>query len=189
MTWLELLTRLLAPVCGQNPDHTWAPGGLPLPCCQRCLGLYAGAGVALCLHWWRRPKLSGRFLEAHGAFLLLMLPFGCHWLPQGPVLRALAGVLFGFGVATFLWLPLSGRVFLREASRPASQRVFGYALALALTLALAPGLGAAGGKPAAYALAGLVLWGALALAFLVLANAALGLGYALQLARRVRELV
>ncbi len=63
---------------------------------------------------WRRcctcgcgPRLTGRFLEMHGAFLLLMVPFGFHWVAQGPVLRTLTGVLFGFGVVTFLWLPLS----------------------------------------------------------------------------------
>ena len=43
---LEFLGQCFAFLCGQNPEHTWAPGGLLLPCCQRCLGLYVGAGIA-----------------------------------------------------------------------------------------------------------------------------------------------
>ena len=61
------------------------------------------------LHLWLKPKFSNRFLLVHGAFLLLMAPFGFHWLPQGPVLRTMTGVLFGFGVVTFLWLQPAAR--------------------------------------------------------------------------------
>ena len=106
---LDILSHVLAAVCGQNPGHTWAPGGMLLPCCQRCTGLYVGAGASGVLLLWLRPKLSGRFLEVHGAFLLAMAPFGFHWLAQGPMLRTVTGVLFGFAVVTFLWLPLQGR--------------------------------------------------------------------------------
>ena len=104
---LELLFHLFAGVCGQNPGHTWAPGGVLLPCCQRCTGLYAGAGVAMLLHLWVKPRLTGRFLEIHGAFLLVMAPFGLHWVAQGPGLRTALGALFGFGIVTYLWLPLA----------------------------------------------------------------------------------
>ena len=44
----DLLQTIFGWVCGQNPGHTWAPGGLMLPCCQRCTGLYAGAFFAGC---------------------------------------------------------------------------------------------------------------------------------------------
>jgi uncharacterized membrane protein len=111
------LHGLFGLVCGQNPDHTWAPGGLALPCCQRCLGLYAGAALAAVLHVFIRPNLTGRFLEVHGAFLLLMVPLGFHWVPQGPVLRTISGLLFGAGVTTFLWLPLA------ECGRPRPQQL------------------------------------------------------------------
>ncbi len=104
---LEILAHWFAAVCGQDLGHTWAPGGILLPCCQRCTGLYVAAGVAALLHLWLRPRPTGRFLEMHGAFLLVMVPFGLHWVAQGPVLRTLTGVLFGFGVVTFLSLPLS----------------------------------------------------------------------------------
>ena len=106
---IEGLFHLFAAVCGQNPGHTWAPGGMLLPCCQRCTGLYVGAGVAGLLHLWLRPRLSGRFLEIHGAFLIFMVPFGFHWVADGPVLRTVTGVLFGFGVVTCLWLAIETR--------------------------------------------------------------------------------
>jgi uncharacterized membrane protein len=101
---LEFLGHWFAAVCGQGPGHTWAPGGILLPCCQRCTGLYVGAGIAALLHLGLRPRLSGRLLQIHGGFLLVMVPLGFHWVAQGPVLRSLSGVLFGFGVVTFLWL-------------------------------------------------------------------------------------
>jgi hypothetical protein len=104
---IEILGHWFAAVCGQNPGHTWAPGGILLPCCERCVGLYIGAGVAALLHFALRPKLTGRFLQIHGAFLLVMVPFGFHWVAHGAALRSASGMLFGFGIFTFLWLPLS----------------------------------------------------------------------------------
>ena len=268
---LEFLGHWFGLLCGQDADHTWAPGGLLLPCCQRCLGLYVGAGIAACLHWRLRPRLSGRFLGAHGMFLLLMAPLGFHWLPQGAVPRTVSGVLFGFGVATFLWLPVgawaASRVFaprigtrhraaaaVGQASRarwfrgrdarvagsrfrigtppaggtPAPLAVAGgrpaplpaaswlarvlsrrgaeqtqaqnqcarpralpappcrYAIALAATLVVTPLLAALGGTAAAYALAGLALGGAAALALLTLANATLFLSGAIHIHRRLK---
>jgi uncharacterized membrane protein len=177
---LEALTHLFALVCGQNPGHTYAPGGLLLPCCQRCAGLYAGAGLAALLHLWLRPKLSGRFLEVHGAFLLAMVPFGCHWLDQGPWLRTLIGVLFGFGLATYLWLPLvrgnKGRG-LRHATGL-------YFLVLVGALVLLPWAACLERAFVAYVLSGWMACGALALLGLVLADAALGLAGAASWLRR-----
>ena len=173
---LDVLSHLFAAVCGQNPVHTWAPGGMLLPCCQRCTGLYVGAGVAALLHLRLRPKLSGRFLEIHGAFLLAMVPFGFHWLAQGPALRTVAGALFGFGVVTFLWLPLNSRItyhvslFTHHASR-----ITPYFLILAATLMLLPLAASLGGTFAAYLLSGLIAWGAMVLVVLVSADVGLGL--------------
>jgi uncharacterized membrane protein len=177
---LDIISHLFAAVCGQNPGHTWAPGGLLLPCCQRCTGLYVGAGVAALLHLWLRPKLSRRFLEVHGACLLAMAPFGLHWVVQGPVLRTTTGVLFGFAVVTFLWLPLSSR-FTFHVSRPGVRYYF---LVLGATLLLLPLAASVGGTFAAYALSGLIGWGALALFALVVAGVILGL---LGILRRMRR--
>jgi hypothetical protein len=116
---IEILGHWFAAVCGQNPGHTWAPGGILLPCCERCVGLYIGAGVAALLHFALRPKLTGRFLQIHGAFLLVMVPFGFHWIAHGAALRSASGVLFGFGIVAFLWLPLSQMI--EKSERPNHQ--------------------------------------------------------------------
>ncbi|MGD0260700.1 MAG: DUF2085 domain-containing protein [Verrucomicrobiota bacterium] len=183
---LEILSHLFGAVCGQDPGHTWAPGGILLPCCQRCTGLYVGAGLAALLHLCLRPKLSGRFLEIHGAFLLVMAPFGFHWVDQGPVLRTLTGVLFGSALVTFLWLPLSQRA-AEQGSRPLHVRpsAWSYFLVLGATLILLPGTARLGGTIAAYALSGLAFFGVLALVALVVGNVSLGLLGALRLSRRL----
>lgn len=165
----EILSHLFAAVCGQNPSHTWAPGGIGLPCCQRCLGLYAGAAVAAWAHLWLRPKLTGRFLEIHGAFLIAMLPFGLHWVPQGPALRTATGVLYGFGVTTFLWLPLAVRrqgAHLPLPNAPRTSRH--YFLTVGLVIVLLPLLANWGGVVCAYLLSCLAALGAVCLGALAL---------------------
>lgn len=199
---LELLDHLFAALCGQNVDHTWAPGGILLPCCQRCTGLYAGACVAALLHLWLRPKLTGRFLEAHGLFLLLVAPFCFHWLPQGPVLRTLTGTLFGFTAVTFLRLPYGdaspkpphGRdvspkrpssVGHDRLTEPSLSRGWTYAIMLVCILIALPVLGEYGGQPGAYLLSAMVSAGAITLGALVLANCGLFLTEAASLLWRV----
>jgi uncharacterized membrane protein len=181
-----LLAHWFAAVCGQYPGHTWAPGGILLPCCQRCTGLYVGAGAAALLHLWLRPKLSGRFLEIHGAFLVVMVPFGFHWVAQGPMLRTLTGVLFGFGVVTFLWLPLSQRAG-KPRSRPLwlQGSAWGYFVILGAAVILLPTTAMLGGAFAAYGLSGAACWGALVLAALIAGDVCLGLLGGLRLLRRL----
>ena len=194
---VEILGHWFVAVCEQDPGHTWAPGGVVLPCCQRCLGLYVGAGVAALLHIGLRPKLTGRFLEIHGAFLLLMVPFGFHWVTQGALLRTLTGVLFGFGVVTFLWLPLARGVGKREdksevqspksEGRPKSEvrNQATYLLSLGVTLILLPTAARLGGASAACLLAALAFWGALGVGVLVVGNLGLGVRGAFRLLRRL----
>ena len=186
---LELLSHLFAFVCGQQPDHTWAPGGMLLPLCQRCTGLYTGAAVAAFLHVFAPPKPSSRLLELHGAFLLLMVPFGFHWIPQGPTLRTVTGVLFGFGVLMFLRMPLSfgsGATGLFPGDPTACRckpRV--YLAVLTVTATVVPWLGRYGGALAGYVLLTLCGVGALALAALILANIALGTAAAIRIGARL----
>ena len=162
---LELLHHLFAEVCGQNPAHTWAPGGLPLPCCQRCTGLYVGALAGTALHLWLKPRLTSGFLWIHGAFLLQMIPFGFHWLPQGPLLRTITGVLFGLGlVSFFLLLPTARRPV---GEKPTEAKYF---TALTLSLALVLALANANSTAYAYTLTALAAAGLLTLAVLVLTN-------------------
>ncbi len=180
----ELLRNFFGAVCGQNPDHTWAPGGVMLPCCQRCTGLYVGAFVALALHLWVRPRISGRFLQVHALFLLQMLPFGLHWLPQGPALRTVTGMLFGFAVVTFLWLvPASRRQMVGSRSL---QRIWSYGLGLAAGLVLVPTIAEWGGSVGAFLLSWLAFAGAAALAGLVAGNLGLGFVSLARLCRRVK---
>ena len=181
---MESLAHLFAWVCGQNAEHTWAPGEVLLPCCQRCTGLYVGAGVAALLHRWLRPRLSGRFLEMHGAFLVLMVPFGFHWLSQGPALRAAMGVLFGFGLVTFLWLVPGARAGSSDAARPAAAATLAYFAGVAFTAALVPALGTWGGGTAAVCLGGLIFAGLMVLGVLAVTNVGFGLTTAARWARR-----
>lgn len=167
LVYPDALGRIFALVCGQDPAHTWMPGGMALACCQRCLGLYVGAAAAVLLHGTLRPKMSGRFLEVHGVFLALMIPLGFHWLEQGPVLRTVSGLIFGFGVATFLWLP-----FAREKARGGiaeGTRVRIYWLSMAVAALMLPLLAPNGGLVAAGVLSIIALSGLLALAVLCIA--------------------
>ncbi len=171
-----------------------------LPCCERCLGVHVGAALALLLHLWLIPKLTGRFLECHGLFLLLMVPLGFHWLPQGAVVRTISGLLFGAGVVSFLWLPLSDRFLawcnakaasplrsaaaLQHASRNSERR--GYVVGIFFGAILLPFLASYGGRPAAFLLTALAAAGLLSLAVLVAANLVLGMQVLAQYLRRLR---
>lgn len=54
----EWVHAILGSVCSQDPSRAYAPGGVPLPVCARCLGVHLGllAGVA----WWAIVRPSGR---------------------------------------------------------------------------------------------------------------------------------
>jgi uncharacterized membrane protein len=189
---MEALTHLFSVVCGQDPGHTWATGGVWLPCCQRCTGLYTGALAAAILHLTLKPELNRRFLGTHGLFLLFMVPFGYHWVPQGPFLRAVTGALFGVGIVTFLRLPLWGdgtapaALLVGPAKREASGlpehadrngRYFAGVLAAVL---LVPAAGAYGGGVGFRLLTVAVCGGALVFGLMVLGN----LGAGMRLAAR-----
>lgn len=181
----ETLYHVFGAVCGQNPGHTWSPGGSLLPFCQRCTGLYLGACVAAILHLWLRPKLSRWFLAIHLGFLLLMAPFGFHWIEHGPAVRTLTGVLFGFGVVTLLRVPLAEAAMGRQAASnrnlgheparagKAPARLWLYFGSLITTLLLTPLAAVAGGNLSAGVLSVLAVGGLLALAALMAANCCL----------------
>ncbi|MGD1085803.1 MAG: DUF2085 domain-containing protein [Verrucomicrobiota bacterium] len=165
----KLLLPIFSAVCGENPGHIWSPGGQPLPCCQRCAGLYVAALVATALHLWLRPRMSRGFLRLHALFLLQLGLFLFPWVPSSPLLRSVSGSLFGFGVVAFL------APAIRDGCPPLRLfrfRARAYALGLAGCLALIPAIAEWGGRPGALVLMCLVLAGALALAVLTLANLA-----------------
>jgi uncharacterized membrane protein len=175
---LDFLHQLFSHLCGQNLAHTWSLGGEALPCCQRCTGVYVGAFVAALLHLVRRPQPTSFWRWLNGAFLLFMVPAGFHWFPQGPELRAASGILFGFGIVAFLWLPLPEKFTiydLRFTSARDDRRVnrksqIINALGLLAAIIGTPLLGASENSLAAIALTLLTAGGALALALLLVAN-------------------
>ena len=99
---MEPLREIFSYVCGQQ--HNWDPGGVELPFCQRCTGLYVGAAPALLLFLLFKPKPTSRTLWLHGICLLLMIPFGYHLVAQTGEERTLTGQLFAFGLIYYLTL-------------------------------------------------------------------------------------
>ena len=206
---MELLDALFHHVCGQSPDRTWLPGGVLLPVCERCTGLYVGAALALGLLLWLRPRLSRPFLALHGAFLLGMAPFGLHWIEHGPAVRTITGLAFGAAVVVFLsvqaeWAvpspprparqgrralpgpggsrPVSGSERNKELADAPTRR---YLLALGFAAGAIPALCAFGGQVAAMLLAALIAVGGACLAMLVLFNGVVFLGWLVRLGRRL----
>ena len=119
-----------------------------------------------------RPVPTVRWLWAHGGLLLIMVPFGYHWLPQGAALRAMSGVAFGFGLVAFLRLTLPERSPGRSAhgSIGNSFRMGWYMAGFVATMLLVPWLGSFGNVGMAEVLAVFTACGALVLYGLVAVN-------------------
>jgi uncharacterized membrane protein len=189
----EAWQHLFALVCGQNPAHTWSPGGALLPCCQRCTGLYAGAIVALLLHLALRIRPSARFLQVHGLFLLQMVPLGFHWVAQDALVRTWSGLLYGFGLVSFLWLlpgarvARSGGADRRRWTYKTNRTYATYGTVLGLTLAAVPVMAAWGGVFVGRVLVVTTLAGLAVLGALVTANLALGLTWLVSRRHRTRH--
>lgn len=166
---LDLLRHVFGWVCGQDPAHTWSPGGELLPLCQRCTGVYAGAFVAALLHLAWPPAPTPRWLWLNGAFLLFILPSGFYWIPQNAELRSASGILFGFGLVGFLWLTLPRKDEPASAknSRP---QLAAFAASLIAALALIPLLAEDSNALAAGILTAACTAGAVGLAVLLFAN-------------------
>ena len=92
-----------------------------------------------------------------------MVPFGFHWVPQGPALRAITGVLFGAGIASFLLLSTN---FIRRGE----QRPTLYFVCVALAALALPIVAEFGGALGAWLIVATVTAGVLAMAGLVLLN-------------------
>lgn len=170
---LDVLHQFFGWVCGQNPSHTWAPGGEVLPCCQRCTGVYVGAFVATLLELAWRPAPTPHRLWLNGAFLLFMIPSAFYWIPQNPELRCASGIFFGFGLVAFLRLTLAwpkSKTVSGVENKNSRLHLAVFTATLLATLVLTPLIAEHGNKLAADWLALLTAGGALALGALMLAN-------------------
>lgn len=165
---MEFLHQLFAPFCGQQ--HSWWVGDLLLPFCQRCTGLYVGGAVAAVLCLLFRPRPTRAILWVHGGFLLLMIPFGYHLVPQNSEIRMLTGQLFSFGLVYFLTL---NPVFDNGRWKPAlGERPGAYATGAALCILLTQLAVHYGGAGAAEVLAWSGFTGLIAFAALTVATVA-----------------
>jgi uncharacterized membrane protein len=176
----EWLTYVFSFVCGRYAPHTWILGGIELPCCQRCTGLYAGAALAMLLHLVCRPGVTFRYRLIHGLCLLQMAPMGLHLVPQDAWLRCLSGQLFAYSLVAFMSLELRSRGVPASSPGPSGNNY--YWVGAALSLPLIPLLVQWDGVFAATLLSVLVLAGGCSL--LVLALIQLGHG-AVALGRRL----
>ncbi|WP_348260884.1 DUF2085 domain-containing protein [Telmatobacter sp. DSM 110680] len=99
---MNFLKEVFSYICGQQ--HNWVLGGVTLPCCQRCTGLYVGACFALIFVVVFRPRPSAFQYWIHGAFMLAMFPFGFHLVEHGGLVRTFTGMLFAMGLVYYLAL-------------------------------------------------------------------------------------
>ena len=111
---METLTAIFAYLCGQG--RPFMIDGAPLPVCQRCLGLYAGATMTAA--WlvasgvWRRGLPDRRTMWLHTAMLMAAMLGGMHLFDPGPAWRLVCGLWTGH--VAMLWL-VGGAVELRSA--------------------------------------------------------------------------
>jgi uncharacterized membrane protein len=106
-------------ICHQRPDRCFRIGGVPMPVCARCTGLYTGAAAAAPLAFLLASALSSR--RARRTTVVTALPTLVTWSlemagvahPSNTV-RALAAVPLGFAAA---WL-----VIASLAHRPRSRQ-------------------------------------------------------------------
>ncbi len=163
------LQQLFAHICGQQ--HVWILDGQTLPFCQRCTGLYTGILIAVLLTFAFRLRPTRFQYWLHGAFLLLMIPYGFHFVPQGPFLRTTSGFLFAFGLVYFLVLNTFTAWQLWKTS--AAGPTIAYLLLILAALAALLAIVHFGGRTWAVVVAAVSALGCAALCLLVVANIAI----------------
>ena len=99
-----MIQELFSYVCGQG--RCFVVDGMPMPLCQRCLGLYIAvvmtcAGI-LSMRTWQAGLPSARVAYAHIAMLLAALAGGIHIIDLGPTWRFMCGAWTGH--VAILWL-------------------------------------------------------------------------------------
>lgn len=122
----EVVRRCFASVCHQMPSRSPHIDGVPIAICDRCSGIYFGlvVGVSRLLSGWGEGLWAA--LGRYGRYLLLgsLVPIGLDWAGpvlglwgNGPVSRALTGLLFGTVAASYV----TDRLLCRVARTAASE--------------------------------------------------------------------
>jgi uncharacterized membrane protein len=109
----------LSGVCHQFPEHSLLVGGVQMPLCARCSGMFLGASLSVALFWLRGRSRASllpplRVLVLLGAFAAAWAVDGTnsylHFLtgrailyPPSNVLRLSTGMLQGLALATVVW--------------------------------------------------------------------------------------
>lgn len=116
-----LTYRVGSLVCHQRPERSFRPGGLQVPVCARCTGLYTGAAVGgligLAAFGPRRARPSTMSLSRVRVVLVLCAaPTASLWLaewlahaPTGNVVRWATAVPLGAAVSWVIALAMAGR--------------------------------------------------------------------------------
>ncbi len=108
-------------VCHLQPERSFALGGVALPLCGRCTGIFMGFLIGrFC---WGIDAISRkRLLLSLGAMMLMVLEWKLSHqevMTSSNVIRLLTGVLFGFGFShVFHALPLAIARDLANRHRP-----------------------------------------------------------------------
>lgn len=112
-----IVRRCFAPVCHQMPGRSPHVGGVPIAICDRCSGIYLGLVLGVAVTGWGRSLWGA--LGEWSRYLLLgsLVPLGVDWIgpvlglwSNGPVSRALTGLLFGVVAASYVTNHLLHRV-------------------------------------------------------------------------------
>ena len=112
---MEFLHHFFSLVCGQA--HNWTLGGQALPFCERCTGLNIGGIYAFLVIVFFRPPRSRLYLSLHGLLLLLMIPFGYHYVSEDSIVRTITGQFFAVGLTYFLLLTPAALITLKKPAR------------------------------------------------------------------------
>lgn len=101
-----------ARVCHQRPDRCFRIGGVPMPVCARCTGLYSGAAAAAPMAFFLASALSSRRARRIAAVTALptLLTWGIEVAGLGHpsnTVRAIAALPLGFAAA---WLVMTALV-------------------------------------------------------------------------------
>jgi uncharacterized membrane protein len=106
-----------ASVCHQMPSRSLHIGGVPVAICDRCSGIYLGVVLGVAVTGWGCSLWAA--LGQRSRYLLLgsLVPLGVDWIApflglwqNGPVSRALTGLLFGIVAASYVTDRLLRRV-------------------------------------------------------------------------------